>query len=208
MPHRCGSPVLAGLVNVSRQFGSITLHHEPECTRRSNVQPHPPTSTKSTTKCRWVSLDVYLRIPDRYWPYSGAVDGVGSRPEPTPEPPGCGKHPDTLPAFGCSNESIHRRRLLSRFQNPGLQGNDLFRDNLATMSGIQTGQAFFNKTLFPPSNEHLAAAFLFHNGSIRLSGRQPKNHLRTPHFSCFHRSGGCHSFQFPPLMRRQSQPSC
>jgi hypothetical protein len=53
-----------------------------------------------------------------------------------------------------------------------------------------------------------AAAFLFHNGSIRLSGRQAKDHLRTPHFSCFHRSGGCHSFQFPPLMRRQSQPSC
>jgi hypothetical protein len=70
------------------------------------------------------------------------------------------------------------------------------------MSGIQTRQAFFNKTLFPPSNEVLATTFLFHNGSIRLSGRQPKDDLRTPHFSCFERSRGCHSFQFPSLMRR------
>ena len=101
-----------------------------------------------------------------------AAQSMGLDPGPSPHP----SHPavrNTQIPCQLSGAPMSRsigRRLLSRFQNSGLQGNDLLRDNLATMSGIQTRQAFFNKTLFPPSNEHLAAAFLFHNGSIRLSG--------------------------------------
>jgi len=39
-------------------------------------------------------------------------------------------------------------RLLSRLQNPGLLTDDRLRDNLATMSRIQTRQAFLNKSFF------------------------------------------------------------
>jgi hypothetical protein len=45
------------------------------------------------------------------------------------------------------------------------------------MSRIQTRQAFINKTLFPPSDEVLATAFLLPDGSIRLPGRQSKDHF-------------------------------
>src|SRR5258708_9543155 len=86
------------------------------------------------------------------------------------------------------------RRLLSRVQNPGFLADDLLRDNLATTPRIQTRQASFNKTLFPPSNEVLATAFLLHDGSIRLPGRQSKDYLRTPPFSCLHPSRSGHSF--------------
>ena len=123
--------------------------------------------------------------PGRCWPYSGAVDGVGFRRESTPELPDCAKRPDAQKAFACSNESSRRGGLLCGVQNPGFLTDDLLRDNLAMMSRIQTRQAFFNKTLFSPSNEILATAFLLNDGSIRLPGRQPKDHLRTPHFSCF-----------------------
>jgi hypothetical protein len=70
------------------------------------------------------------------------------------------------------------------------------------MSRIQTRQAFFNKTLFPSSNEVLTAAFLLNNGSIRLPGSQSKDHLRRTHFSWLHRSRSRRFFQFSPLMRR------
>jgi hypothetical protein len=98
------------------------------------------------------------------------------------------------------------RGLFSRLQNPGFLADNLLRDNLATMPGVQTRQAFFDKSVFPSRNEVLTAALLLADGSIRLPGREQKDYLRTPHFSGLHGSGSRHFFQFPPLMRRQSQP--
>jgi hypothetical protein len=92
-----------------------------------------------------------------------AAQSMGLDPGPSPHPshPAVGNTQIPCQLSGAPMSRSIGRRLLSRFQNPGLQGNDLFRDNLATMSGIQTRQAFFNKTLFPPSNEVLATTFLF-----------------------------------------------
>src|SRR5271166_3357770 len=98
------------------------------------------------------------------------------------------------------------RGLFSRLQNPGFLADDLLRDNLATMPRIQTRQAFFNKSRFPPRYEVLTTALLLTDGSIRLPSRELKDYLRTPHFSCLHGSRSCHFSQFPPLMRRQPQP--
>ena len=98
------------------------------------------------------------------------------------------------------------RGLFSRLQNPGFLADDLLRDNLATMPRIQTRQAFFNKSGFPPRNEVLTTALLLTDGSIRMPGRELKDHLGPPHFSRLHGSRSRHFFQFPPLMRRQYQP--
>jgi hypothetical protein len=38
------------------------------------------------------------------------------------------------------------------------------------MPGVKPRQALCSKTFFPASDEILAAAFLFHDGSIRLAG--------------------------------------
>ena len=100
------------------------------------------------------------------------------------------------------------RRLLSRVQNLGFLADDVLRDNLATVPGIKPRQALPTKTFFPARDEILAAAFLLHDGAIRLPGRQPEDYLSTPHLSGFHRSRSRHFFQFPPLMRRQFQPRC
>jgi hypothetical protein len=54
----------------------------------------------------------------------------------------------------------------------------------------------------PTSHEILTAAFLPHDGSIRLPSRQSQDHPSTAHFSGLHRSRSRHPFQFPPLMRR------
>jgi hypothetical protein len=98
--------------------------------------------------------------------------------------------------------------LLSGAKNLGFLADDVLGDNFATMPGIKPRQAFRSKTFFPTSDEILAAAFLLHDGSIRLPGRQPQDHLSTPHFSGLHRSRSRHLFQFPPLMRRQFQSCC
>jgi hypothetical protein len=52
------------------------------------------------------------------------------------------------------------------------------------------------KTLFRASDEILAAAFLLHDGSIRLPGYQPQDHLSTPHFSGLDHSRRRHFFSF------------
>src|SRR4029077_5295179 len=53
---------------------------------------------------------------------------------------------------------------------------------------LKPRQALGSKTFFPAGDEILAAAFLFHDCSIRLPCRQPQDHLSTPHFSGLHRS--------------------
>ena len=67
--------------------------------------------------------------------------------------------------------------MLSSVENPGLLADDLLGDNFATMPGIKPRQALRSKAFFPASDEILAAAFLLHDGSIRLPDRQPQDHL-------------------------------
>ena len=63
-----------------------------------------------------------------------------------------------------------RRRLLSSVENLGFLADDVLGDNFAPMPGIKPRQALRLKTFFPASDEILAAAFLPHDGSIRLPG--------------------------------------
>src|SRR5260370_20045606 len=98
------------------------------------------------------------------------------------------------------------RRLLSRVQNLGFLADDVLRDNLAAMPGIKPRQALRSKTFFPAGDEIQAAAFLLHDGAIRLPRRQPQHYLSTPHFSALHLSPRRHFFQFPPLIRPHFQP--
>jgi hypothetical protein len=66
------------------------------------------------------------------------------------------------------------RRLLNSILNLGLLANDILRDNLAAVPGIKPRQTLRSKTFFPARDEILAAAFLLHDGAIRLPGRQTR----------------------------------
>ena len=147
-----------------------------------------------------------LRVStDHVAPESMGLD-PGARPDPGYSTVRSAQMPGQLP--GAPMSRTVGRRLLSRVQNLGLLANDILRDNLAAVPGIKPGQALPTKTFFPARDEILAAAFLLHDGPIRLPGRQPEDHLSTPYFSGLHRSRSRHFFQFPPLMRRQFQPRC
>ena len=62
-------------------------------------------------------------------------------------------------------------------ENPGFLADKVLGNNFASMPGIKPRQALPLKTFFSASNEILAAAFLLHDSSIRLPGRQPQDHL-------------------------------
>src|SRR5258708_39850470 len=104
--------------------------------------------------------------------------------------------PSQLPAAPMSRTL--GRRLLSSVENLGFLADDVLRNNLPTVPGIKPGQALRSKTIFQARDEILAAAYLLHDGAIRLPRRQPQDYLSTPHLSGPHRSGSSHFFPVPP----------